>query len=534
MAVPVFQTSVILGQSVSYLWKESTVALYDLNATDFDSSFMFNTGQYGDSSNGTYVTLHDMTARENYENYILPSPFLVNYTIMFADRVWIICFIPTQFTINKHSNSIDPYVGIMCGCVIWFLSIFGCIILYIFGNMMRVSKDRRKAEKKIKILMRLLPEDFLRFINQDISKAAVAKEGVRSSFVFMSIVLNNFELTNSTIVTIQEFFVRVKYVIKSYNGTVYRCDGVDLVCFFEDETCAMRAAMDIHDEMEGFESVHINMHHCSAVLGLVGDSESLLPILFSDQLVILGKLSLVRHSRQDMKIVISKPVYDLLFLTKKYNNQQVSFVGRLSYDDIHDTSAHIDAYHVNLGDKPDKKYGAAIRKIMLREYTKGLVLLNSFIDSTGCDDKQLLRTQHVMKRRMSMCEIISNTWNFYDTIDDHLAIRPAFAEFCRREGCLNEFKAWTELSECRKAEKAFQIINDFCDPSSVNRIRSSVVTLVDNLKTSRTQPRDVVEDVLSTIYYVIGPIHNKFKTSPAFTNAMYSSLLDYCQMKEIF
>jgi CHASE1-domain containing sensor protein len=134
------ESAVLIGdliqQAMTDLSSQVNINVIDMNATDPDTSFLYN------SELGTSITFNQSS------QYINEQPFYVNQTIRFYDRIWSVTFMPTDSFMAAH-NTVEKYIGIIVSSIVFLILMGGCIILFFIKHMQRIVQSRQKGIAQI-------------------------------------------------------------------------------------------------------------------------------------------------------------------------------------------------------------------------------------------------------------------------------------------------------------------------------------------------------------------------------------------------
>ncbi|KAL0478455.1 1 TM domain-containing transmembrane protein [Acrasis kona] len=510
---PVIQTSILIGKSMTSLDNFATAAVYDLNTTDFETSFMFNSRQYGFVRNNTYQNLIEMNAFTN-QQYVLSAPYTLNYTLKFADRVWQITFMPTNKFTNMYVDTFMSYVGVIISIVAWFLSLIICCTLYFIRRLRKAHRDRVKDDSKINVLNRFLSSSWLDVANIKSIRELKPMTAKTERMIMMSVTVDGYDQivrlrdNGYTVECINEFYLVVKRIVTSKGGAIHRYDGTNIICLFKDVMTAIDVACDMQQEVGKFQRIKIAIHCGEVIMGILGDVENLLFGAMSNDLDVLNRVGCIKNSA---KIVLSKTIFDEILSVSPKLTKLITLVGRVHTTD--DASQHIDIFQ--LSDESEsvlvvKRFGTAMRKVMNKDFVGALDVLNS-IPVSQHQDQYLCLVKTSLQRRVSLCQKLSEKWELSDTIEEYLVVRPAFEFFCVSEKCESEIQAFMEVREYNKyvnkrKEKLADIISTYFEEGSEFAVKPHLITFNKDSVTPET-----LSTATEKLYEYISQVHQKFK-----------------------
>jgi CHASE1-domain containing sensor protein/class 3 adenylate cyclase len=526
LVAPLFKVSNILTRSLID-FGDAYASVIDLNETNPDTAFMYNTIQYrGDDSLATF------TAAQN-RDMIQNSYVMTNCTLQFADRTWMLTFIPTTKFVNTYRRTVNRWIGSIIAVCLWIISIAFCIFLIFFRRLKKSVKDRQASEVQIAILSKFLPLSFMSLIRVKSVRNVKPGSHRHARVTLMSISIDNYDQLsgkkNDEIMTMMnKVFVLLKNILAKHNGFIYRFEGLSFLALFANETDALVAANDIVEQTILDIQVHVAMHSCTIVAGILGDNENLLSVLITDQIDCLKRLSILSRTHQ-AKIIMTREVLEGL---KKSIEKSVAFIGRVDTS-VNGVANFTDAYQLvdtKATSKPgQRRLGLALKKFVLHDYLGALDLLQALTD-TEVVDSRVKRLYEMTSRTVMLCLKMSDVWSVHDSLGNDI-LRPAFERFCGMESSLPFINAWRDAKEYKclqpiqRRQKATDMVKTYCSDDSM-QLREGIVKLLKSKLDTDVFNADLLDDILPELERLSTEAHTRFTKTPTFLNGMYSIMIN--------
>jgi class 3 adenylate cyclase len=525
--VPIFQLSFLLQTSLSTdLQNNIYASVSDLNSTDPDAAFMYNTFQYQGLNRSSLA----FTAKQNSQ-MINQAMMTVNQTLQFADRTWLITFIPTGDFISQYTNTFEKWIGTIVAVVAWLAVLGFCIFLFFYRRLRASFKAREASEVRIQLLSKFLPVSFLSMIRCKSVRHFRPGSHRFGRIILMTVGIDNYdkmveEHHEDMMSKMNTFYKKVKTVVRENEGFVHRYEGMTFVCIFNSEVKALNAATSMQEVIGTENSVHVALHSCNVLSGIIGDHESLLAALITDQSDCLKKLSMLCRAG-NRKVVMSKDVFDLL---RKRIEKSVTYVGRIERTPINGARIYVEAYQ--LLDTSDqvklstrRQFGNVLKKVVATEYIAAKELLDSLVE-VDKGDHDIKRMRDNMSRLLLLCAKVSDVWGLTDTLNEYEVLRPAFESFCNMECSIAELSAWRDLREFRQCQLetkrqtlVVEIYTKYCETGPLRLKEGLVQMIIDRMETLSFSTFD---DVIGELEFLTTEAHNRFKRSSLFINNMYN------------
>jgi CHASE1-domain containing sensor protein/class 3 adenylate cyclase len=529
--VPVFQTSVIFINALSSYSHDAYASVFDMNATNPNDTFMYNTYQY----RGSNASEIEISAERNAQ-IINNAPFTINFTINFADRLWMVTIIPTQSFLDSNSAGFTQYIGIVVAVIVWLISICVATFLFYYKRLHTTAKMKRKSELKLKVLSKFIPSSFLELIRSKSFRQYVPGWNHNTRVTLMAVVVTNFNdmVSSSRSESIMNYmndtFIRVKTVAKKNDGFIHRYEGLMFTVLFTNETKAVNAAITMQAAMrEGIE-VHVVLHNAVVLAGIMGDADTLMTSLVTDHTDILKKLSIL-CKESNKKVIMSREVVES-FERKKSIEKMVTYVGRIETLPVNGIRSFTDAYQL-LDDadpiKPAarKRYGVAMKKMVTRDYIGALDLLDVLVES-DISDENVRKVHESTSRTVSLCKRIAEVWDVHDTLKEKEVLRPAFENFCKMELSIATVATWKDLREFSlnpSKDRAYELFAKYCIDGHLPIKDELIRSLEKRIGTGEYDP-SLFADIVLELEGLVVEAHNRFKRSPMFLNGMYSIMVN--------
>ncbi len=527
---PIFTLPVMFSASLALEDTDFYASVSDLNETQANQTFMYNTIQSRGAQNGT---LKPFTQADN-DKLIRESRIAVSRRLNFGDRVWEVTFIPTIDFVNRYRVGINKWIGMIVSIGIWVIVLGLCVFLFCYKRLRSSVKAREASETRVRLISKFMPTSFLNMIR--CKSVRHYRPGVHrvSKLVMVSVCLDHFDNniekhSHEMMTNMNNFYKRVKHIAREYDGFIYRFEGVGFICLFSNEIKGLNAALMMHNSLGSETAVHVAVHKCNMLSGILGDNESLLAAVITDHLDLLKRLAMLCRKGK-RKIVISGDIVDAL---KKTVEKQVAYVGRVERHSENGAKLFLEAYQLLAYVDPSKisirrRYGVAKKKIAALDFVAAKEILDGLVDIEKTDG-DIRQTRESVVRTLSLCIKIREVWTLQDTIGEMYILGPTFKSFCEMEFSLAELQAWTDLKGLRqlsidkRQEKISEILKMYCDQGPL-LLKETFIMKIHEQVDSTLLP--TFDDIIVELEHLTVEAHNRFKRSPIFLNSMYSLMIN--------
>jgi PAS domain-containing protein len=146
-----FRAGDLIQTALDSTTKDVAVNVYDMNATDATSSFMYSTNQW-ESKTGYYTDIPASQA----QGYINAAPFTTTTTVTVADRTFKLVFMPTAALISANETTTKIFV-LTAALVVLVVLLLGCLALFFIGRLYRKKRSftrmlRRMDTERLSLL----------------------------------------------------------------------------------------------------------------------------------------------------------------------------------------------------------------------------------------------------------------------------------------------------------------------------------------------------------------------------------------------
>jgi class 3 adenylate cyclase len=520
IVTPVFFISRVLSTSLVN-FGEVYASVVDLNTTDPTAAFMYNSIQ----DSGVTITA------ERNRKMIQDSPLYINTTVTFADRTWRITFLPREVFLNMYYNSFNKWIGTIVAIALWVTSFGVCVFLIFFTRLRATAKDREASDNKIRILSKFMPSSFLSMIHAKSMKNLFPGSHRYNRILIMAVSIDNFaefsegKNLDGIMAVLNDVYYRLKSAVQKYHGFVHRFEGLSFLVVFTHESIGPSAAQDILNEARHDVQMHIAVHSCNVLSGLMGDSETLLAAIITDQLDVLKKLSILCRL-YGSTIAFTE---NALERVKKNIERTFIYLGRIETLDEGEkifTEAFqlVDASLIAKTQR--RRFGVVLKKQVTEDYLGALEMLQALVEIEDAKDSRIVQLHATLSGTVNLCLKLSEVWTLAETLSFE-KLRIAFELFCSTDSSNSALRAWHDMREYRglpsslRPQAATDIFMRYCS-NTPTKLNDTIVQILLSKMDLEQYPLDLFDDVTVELERISIEAHFRFTKTPMFLNAMYS------------
>ncbi|KAL0485059.1 adenylate cyclase [Acrasis kona] len=507
----VFQNSVLVQNTIEgSVLQNSIVSIYD------NGKFMYSTEQFTGDAMAVLKNYSDAQQRQD-----MNLNFHRNATVSFSDRTWTLVFVPKEIYLQSYRNSFTKFIPIIVCVCVWLLAVAFSVFLFFFLRLRRSLLAREISQRKIVMLSKYLPKEFLRLVNRKNKNVRVTYMTVQMGHIEK--LLAKTEEANNLM---NEFYEYTKGAAKQNDGFVHRCEKNGFILLFTNEQKAYNAAVMIHRFPRGADvPIHTALHSGKVFVCMVGDNESQLPAIISDDTDALKSVA-DDGRKYSRKIVVSKPVLEAI---KKSCEK---FAVNLGYLTVNNSNQRVHAYEIldeqdEIRLKTKDTYSSAMENYSKKDYLAALTQLQTVLelDPSDASARELRDSLHF---KLKVCKTTSTLWNVTDSLNESLVLGPLFEAFIANERSTENLSMWKDIVEYKRIvdpqerkSVAQKIFDKYCQKSDfINLSQSAIDAVGKRLESNTAVEPDLFNFIISDLEILMSDTHNRFKNTRLFVNGL--------------